>query len=202
MGSVFWPAGRLKGKPRGTGHSCHVGRQTGSCCPNNAATTMAARIRPEKVCVALLLVAILALVAFQRENIDVLLNQSWTARTGGNSTKELEVGESATRIPFELLSLGRYTSDDFANEAGVAPPFWKCSSSPCNTSSSTTSVRGPCYVSSRAARIDWERQANLSSKLSPQYHTSSVSASTDASDLADYCRPGFIIIGAGKCGTR
>jgi hypothetical protein len=169
--------------------------------PSNAATTMAARIRPERVCLALLLAAILALVAFQRENIDVLLNQSWTARTGGNSTKVLEVGEPATRVPSELLSLGVYASDDFTNEAGVVPPFWKCSS-PCDTSSSDTKVRGPCYVPSPAARVDWAREANLSSKLSPRYHYSSVSARTDASNLADYCRPGFIIIGAGKCGTR
>lgn len=174
---------------------------------NHCSTTMTvqtARTRPERVCLALSLGAVLALVAFQREKIDVLLNQSWTTRTGGNSTKhESAALESATRIPSELLSLGLYTCDDFTNDAGVAPPFWKLSSvSPCSTNSSATKVRSPCYVPSRSGRVDWKSQANLSSHLSPRYHTSPISASTDARDLADYCRPGFIIIGAGKCGTR
>jgi hypothetical protein len=173
---------------------------------NHWSTTMTvtpARIRPERVGLALFLVAVLALVALQREKIDVLLNQSWTTRTGGNYTKHEVVRESATQIPSELLSLGLYTCEDFTNDAGVAPPFWKLSSgSPCSTNSSATKVRSPCYVPTRPGRVDWKSQANLSSHLSPRYHTSPVSASTDARDLADYCRPGFIIIGAGKCGTR
>lgn len=98
-------------------------------------------------------------------------------------------------VPSYLL--GRvYNASDFRNERGIVPPFWSCSRGACNSSE----VWGPCYAPRGA--VDWGKQIakDQGKQEGPVFHHEPGRGET-RDDLADYCRPGFIIIGAGKCGT-
>jgi len=101
-------------------------------------------------------------------------------------------------VPQDLLRLNVYSEDrDFLNYEGVSPPFWDCSHQRCNISS----IWGPCYAPH--GPVDWEKEvSNVRRHRSPIYHKPPISPRSHAADIADYCRPGFLIIGAGKCGTR
>lgn len=96
-------------------------------------------------------------------------------------------------VPEELLGKV-YSSDDFINDRGIRPPFWDCTSNKCNT----TSEWGPCYATHDA--VTWSKEVNIYKTNPPSY--ARVSYMSQSTDLAGLCRPGFIIIGAGKCGTR
>lgn len=99
--------------------------------------------------------------------------------------------------PPELLKLGVYNqSVDFKNERGIEAPFWECRHGSCSKNSH---VWGPCYAPH--GRVDWSAEVELYKQRKPSYRAGKA-ARLDQSDLSNLCRPGFLIIGAGKCGTR
>lgn len=109
------------------------------------------------------------------------------------ASEQISTAEHEGIVPEELLGTV-YSSDDFINERGIRPPFWDCEGNRCNK----TSEWGPCYAGHDV--VTWSKEAKHYRRKSPTYTRASyVSQSTD---LAGLCRPGFIIIGAGKCGTR
>lgn len=108
----------------------------------------------------------------------------------------LPYNEAPGIVPQALLGTV-YSPKDFKNDKNVVPAFWGCGTGQCNTSE----VWGPCYAPQ--SRVDWPKEVAKAknSRQPPLYHREA-KRGQDANDLTDYCRPGFIIIGAGKCGTR
>jgi len=106
-------------------------------------------------------------------------------------------------FPMELMNKV-YKPEDFTNEAGNSPSFWEkpiCQGKgPCHFDSNTW---GPCYQSEN--EVDWSTEVHKSEVHSePRYHKAPSRFGTSkvvGESLAGYCRPGFIIIGAGKCAT-
>lgn len=97
----------------------------------------------------------------------------------------------------ELLDIGVYKDHDFVNEIGVTPPYWNNETrySPKET---ITKQWGPCFGSHD--HVEWEAEVKKSQgRIRPSFPTQAVGV--EKNDWADYCRPGFLIIGAGKCGT-
>jgi hypothetical protein len=97
----------------------------------------------------------------------------------------------------ELIDIGVYKNRDFMNEIGVTPPYWGNGTgfSPKET---MTKELGPCFGSHD--HVEWETEVKKSQgHTSPFFPTQTVGI--EKNDWADYCRPGFLIIGAGKCGT-
>lgn len=108
------------------------------------------------------------------------------------------------REPFQAVSIKQepdfpailwnsvYRQEDFQND--IVPPFWDCKDGTCSTDKGKT--WGPCYPP--VDEVDWEREIN---NQVVRYDQVSNLQDNDSS-LSNRCRPGFIIIGAGKCGTR
>lgn len=172
---------------------------------DNTRTIMSSspRIEPGKLCFALFLIALFAFVGFQKLNFNASLNFLRSSKMG-YSIQSAESPDEAAIVPEQLLKLGVYTQSDLKNEAGVAPAFWGCvNSTNCDVnSSSPAKVYGPCFLPSHRSRIDWAHEVRLNGEKSPRYHNTSTFAAAGVNDLAGYCRPGFIIIGVGKGGTR
>ena len=93
----------------------------------------------------------------------------------------------------EILMNTVYSEQDFKNEKGIVPSFWEK-----QDSNSSVLTWGPCFPPN--TKVAWNKalQRNVT-----DYHPISQDTSHNAAsnDLSDYCRPGFLIIGAGKCGT-
>lgn len=103
---------------------------------------------------------------------------------------------------------GVYHLNDFRNTAGNVVPYWE-DLSRFEFDISVPHV-GPCYLPK--GKQNWEKlmkknQHNLSVDeieyldLSKAAHQNQKEMSSFIEDLSGLCRPGFIIIGAGKCGT-
>jgi hypothetical protein len=103
-------------------------------------------------------------------------------------------GDAGGIVPAALIGLV-YNETDFVNERGVIPSYWDCSHGKCNTSK----MWGPCYPGHK--RVHWAKQVEKYRGRPPSYQKKET-ASQDSNDLSGYCRPGFLIIGSGKCGTR
>lgn len=101
-------------------------------------------------------------------------------------------------LPEILLERGIYPPGSFANEAGFIPAYWEGSKG--NQTFKGGPTIGPCYVN-RQEPTDWEAQiAKYNETGKPSYNIGVIMRSNHM-DLEGYCRPGFLIIGAGKCGT-
>ena len=116
-------------------------------------------------------------------------------RVGGERGHVMQVQGGA--LPPDLLDLGIYNlSTDLSNERGVRPPFWS------NATRHKDHSWGPCYAP-RESRINWKEEirqaANGTNVIYPKYDFGS---NRNPQDVAGRCRPSFLIIGAGKCGTR
>jgi hypothetical protein len=130
-----------------------------------------------------------------------------TLLTGGSSSSSAgpsKHNQSRGDVIDLLIGEGVYDSNSFENEAGVVPPFWddNATSSPCKPDETTTLELGPCFGSH--LDVDWHAQANQKDTQIPRYTPLMNGASETTktkNDWAGYCRPGFLIIGAGKCGT-
>ena len=104
-------------------------------------------------------------------------------------------------VPEVLLDRAIYQSSDFQNEIGRIPPFWEEWKD--GTSNNTISW-GPCYPPRGV--IHWEQEINDAQNQSePKYDREKPSIRkrdhADPNSVNGRCRPGFLIIGAGKCGT-
>lgn len=105
-----------------------------------------------------------------------------------------------------LEEKGVYRESDFKydKETEVAPYWWSDSTTRSSTipRGTTSPEWGPCFAPRK--QVDWDLAiASSQNSTTPQYETQigvPVNSMRDE-DLAGFCRPGFIIIGAGKCGT-
>ena len=100
-------------------------------------------------------------------------------------------------LPPDLFDLGVYNTGDFTNERGVRPPFW-WSNATWNEEDHSWAW-GPCYAPFTG--VHWKNEINAADPDSPVYPTYQHSGRNEQ-DVAGLCRPSFLIIGAGKCGTR
>jgi hypothetical protein len=121
-------------------------------------------------------------------------------------------------VPENLLGTLYHQPIDFKNELGIVPSFWTFDNN--NSTNSTNNINhtvytisnppawGPCYVPQ--AKIHWEKEIRDAQTLElnkyerADMNTGSIStmySRRSRSDVRGLCRPGFLIIGAGKCGT-
>lgn len=153
------------------------------------------------------------------ENDDL---QNWLIQDDVNFiTADEVVVYSAPDIPVELKNSSVYTSSDFRNGDGRYIPYWndhnKSSAGVIQEASeglnSVSSLSwGPCYPPAAGTTIDW---ADILQKPAAERFPVSHSSSNDEDEFPQpkecyfhtdtkidgMCRPGFLIIGAGKCGT-
>ena len=116
-------------------------------------------------------------------------------------------------VPSDLMGLV-YHERDFVNDAGISPTFWNDNRTfPGFKDDAIFDTKfGPCYGHTIPKVPNWQdevdkqqtHKAIYHEKLSPMHakakHKNSGIVTND-NDLRGYCRPGFIILGAGKCGT-
>jgi len=118
------------------------------------------------------------------------------------------------RFPNALLARnGVYKSKDFRNEVKIIPPYWEEGAKNQNFRNKTGVIPhlGPCYLPSPSTTPlpNWKElmQQNkyIESEQSIVFRDESQRIHggdlADDANLSGLCRPGFIVIGAGKCGT-
>eukprot|EP00980_Cylindrotheca_fusiformis_P031367 scaffold26259_cov108-Cylindrotheca_fusiformis.AAC.1 len=104
-------------------------------------------------------------------------------------------------LPEILMEQRIYVESDFINTQGIAPPYWNASS----PLSRNADAWGPCFKPD--AKIDWrfhsddESLKNVTWNVPLVYRRNDHSISSNSRNTAGLCRPGFLILGAGKCGT-
>lgn len=128
-----------------------------------------------------------------------------TTKSGEKPNDEIMMRSAV--FPPELLK-SVYSSSDFVNRDGVSPVFWTPDMINCTDEKNNCnqlSEWGPCYPPQTGnnwtdlIHISRERHGVLRYPTKPTHPDSY--ARIPNPNLAGYCRPGFIIIGAGKCGT-
>lgn len=117
-----------------------------------------------------------------------------TKRKHSFSSNDAFEANITASLPDPLLNRV-YKKTDFINERGIVPAFWGDDNTNSNESSITW---GPCYPPTTT--VDWEKAMNVYANKT-DYHPIQRHKKLHTEDLSDYCKPGFIIIGAGKCGT-
>lgn len=129
---------------------------------------------------------------------------SWI-RGPGSNLYEVQIAVDSEghylSLPPEVLEAGLYKNDTFANYAGNVPTYWegKLLRSPSRDRRPTY---GPCYAYTGDKVIDWNKEIErYNTTKTPWFNTAHIDMRKTALDLEGYCRPGFLIIGAGKCGT-
>lgn len=100
------------------------------------------------------------------------------------------ITNSAINFPKELLKRAYNAEKDFINEQGIVPSFWN-----------EATTWGPCYSPDEPNKINWKAQVKKFYGTNKTSYHPIRSIKRGDTDVADYCRPGFVIIGAGKCGT-
>ena len=93
-------------------------------------------------------------------------------------------------LPNELFEDRLYSNGDFQNLLGIKPPFWGENETCNDIGENCKKLWGPCYAN---VNPHW---TNVT-----KYHSLATKVEQNSDDLAGYCRPGFLIIGQGKCGT-
>ena len=121
---------------------------------------------------------------------------------------------SYVKLPSDLIGL-TYSGKDFPNDAGVVPTYWNCSrvsgdcenrhSSPFFHRHDDSSVTwGPCYAIHGS--VEWrnqvEQESNRNGQSPSMYAELNDHKIEEDTHISGLCRPGFVILGAGKCGTR
>ena len=160
----------------------------------------------------------------------VLFIQRDTKASGGSWSSHMETEEewrTKRTLPNDLVkgkfkSGGVYGTNDFVNEKGQTPPYWH--DIPLSSSSKvgdelvqqqTEGILphwGPCYKPQRVKlkSIQWKsemkKNRNITSEKQIRYpdrthDTRHASRNDKRGNVHGLCRPGFLIIGAGKCGT-
>lgn len=147
---------------------------------------------------------------------------STSVESSKSSVKDKALGE--TMVAQELLDLGVYDeASDFVNEFGIRPTGWE-------RPNSNPNVWGPCRFTENPPkqwndRRRWPPSGNNITTRSPEYYRNAdiedfdylmkkptyEFGTVDRKDCRHppcdintnngWCRPGFLIIGAGKCGT-
>ena len=97
-------------------------------------------------------------------------------------------------LPDILLNKGIYNGTDFVNEAGVIPAYW-------GSQENETDHRrryGPCFAYRYSEDVDWEAEIEEYQQKGKTKFNDKMIHTDQFKDVHGYCRPGFIIIGAGK----
>ena len=101
-----------------------------------------------------------------------------------------------------------YNQDtDFQNNLGVHVPYWENIKDGINKEDNySSSFQGPCYPSvhwNKEMGGSWRQQnnGNIHMLTYPKKHLFLLKNNSNNSIYDGLCRPGFLIIGAGKCGT-
>jgi len=116
-------------------------------------------------------------------------------------------------LPPILFKENLYSDSDFVNDDGIIPTFWneteKCFRSKFpHEEEVCTPTWGPCYLPKTYAAKNWNKK--LLKEYGgvvddDKYHylrgVSVFTYSQTKNELDGLCRPGFLIIGQGKCGT-
>ena len=104
-----------------------------------------------------------------------------------------------------------YQESDFVNELGIVPAYWESDSNTTISSAAASSEEekeqgqlsswGPCFPPKDP--IDWESELEYvrTSPTKYKYARAGSAPSRKYGEAEGGCRPGFLIIGAGKCGT-
>jgi|AntRauTorckE5430_2_1112549.scaffolds.fasta_scaffold02009_3 hypothetical protein len=123
----------------------------------------------------------------------------YTAMKGCTSTSNMPY------VPVPLLELGKYRAIDFQKRKGVSIPYWQDMAEIELQSTKYEDFPrhvGPCYLP--RSEPDWNALITENKQLDSEKKVITYRSALedgDKKDLAGLCRPGFIIIGAGKCGT-
>lgn len=108
--------------------------------------------------------------------------------------------KSAVQYPPELLG-NVYKKEDFRNELNIVPSYWDELEKSEVHSVNAKPHMGPCYLP-QDVPANWTELIEENRFVSGENIKYKTSAGILADDnLEGLCRPGFIIIGAGKCGT-
>ena len=121
-------------------------------------------------------------------------------------------------LPIELVTTKTYKYKDFCNSFGVIPTYWNRAALKVSLLDNTTNasvlnetsmynvtqsnitedydIYGPCY--NAKTKIKWNKIIN---KTQQNINYPIQSNPTNDDNLHGLCRPGFLIIGFGKCGT-
>lgn len=116
------------------------------------------------------------------------------------------VNDPIGQYPPELLD-NVYKSKDFRNDLHIVPPYWDEMAEGIISNVSVDAIphMGPCFLPE--TKPNWtdliERNRVISSEKDVEYVVSKPQRANGNTKLKleGLCRPGFIIIGAGKCGT-
>jgi hypothetical protein len=121
---------------------------------------------------------------------------SWNGHRGASNFTALQQTDLANNKAENVMEIlqqnGVYETSDFINEFGIVPPYWINGSTPIHPIETKSESVGPCFLSNTPVRWNDTVEQN-------RYPTSGVGLNKN--DWANYCLPGFLIIGAGKCGT-
>jgi len=96
-----------------------------------------------------------------------------------------------------------YHKVDFENKKHITPPYWENAKMKAFQEGALPHM-GPCYLPKE--KLDWsslvEKNKHIQGKNNINYRDGIRQRHDNSdNDLSGLCRPGFIIIGAGKCGT-
>lgn len=164
------------------------------------ATTRPKRItmgwtKRQLICAAAAVISVLLFLEYsrrQRNYYDVYFSGE---RTKGDDSIAKSHSRNGRIVPKELLGLV-YNETDFINTKGITPTYWGCKGGQCSSSSNKW---GPCFAPH--TQVNWNESVDTYREKPVRYARSGEGRSKE-NDLADLCRPGFLVIGAGKCGTR
>jgi hypothetical protein len=144
------------------------------------------------------------------------VSEHWGKTPQDNNNREPLFIEVHSMVPENLLGT-LYQPTDFENELGIVPPFWTfdTDTNTSNTTNTTNTTKynytisdpgswGPCYVPE--TNIDWDKEIHDAQTLKINKYARADPRGTKPgrhhpNDVRGGCRPGFLIIGAGKCGT-
>lgn len=140
----------------------------------------------------------------------VVSEQHWE-KTPDNPDLPLTSIEVHSMVPENLLGT-LYQPTDFENELGIVPPFWTFDNNNNTTNATDHNYTlsdppswGPCYVPE--SKINWDKEIQDAQTLETNKYAraekigNSKAGRHHPNDVRGGCRPGFLIIGAGKCGT-
>lgn len=118
---------------------------------------------------------------------------------GSNESLTSSNGGEGLSLPQIFMKEGIYQESDFENSAShVAPPYWNVSTPLFRTAYDDT--WGPCFKPEKS--IDWKFRVNDDTSefnVTPVYLLNKMGSGDQS--VKGLCRPGFLILGAGKCGT-
>lgn len=148
-------------------------------------------------CLSLFLAALATLLLFWWKSS----TEDSTASVLGGGAPLPQPSRDRDAVLHLLEQKGVYSETDYANEFDIVVPYWDTNPKTSRRvpAGTTTAQWGPCFAPH--GRVRWDGLIEKYRHKSPEYGPSAGAKSPDAEDLANFCRPGFIIIGAGKCGT-